>query len=90
MSGFELGEPAFYAYHYPEPPGLKEATILPEGAAYHPDLGEFILRYDDARRAADPGEAILNFFQSTYDAAATLAGWDRQTLEGSSQKGVRS
>ncbi len=74
-------EPAFYAYIYPEPAGYKEAAVRPDAAYYHPEMGEFVLHYEDARRSAAPDEAILAFFQSTYEAAATLAGWDRAALE---------
>ncbi|HZR25129.1 MAG TPA: DUF5996 family protein [Vicinamibacterales bacterium] len=79
-SGFVL-EPAFYAYAAPEPPGLKEARIRPDAAYYHRDFGEFILPYEAVRTAASPDEAIRQFVASTYDAAATLARWDRATLE---------
>ena len=81
MSGITLGQPAFYAYMYPGPPGQGEATIRPDAAHFDPTLGEFILLYDDARRAASPERAMLEFFDSTYDALATRAGWDRQALE---------
>jgi len=80
-AGVTLGAPAFYAYIYPEPAGFKEATIQPAAASYDPKLGEFILPYEDARRAPSPAQAILDFFQSSYAAAAALAGWDRATLE---------
>jgi hypothetical protein len=73
--------PAFYAYTYPEPPGLKTASIRPAAAFYSQELGEFLLRYDDVRSASSPGQALLEFFQSTYEAGATLAKWDRETLE---------
>jgi hypothetical protein len=81
MAGFELGESAFYSYVYPEPEGFRATAVLPEAASFHPDLGLFLLRYDDAQRAPSPEQAVLDFFQSTYEAAATLAGWDRQALE---------
>jgi hypothetical protein len=81
MSGVAVGEPAFYAYVYPEPPGFAAAPVRPAAAYYDPSLGEFLLRYDDARRADSPEQAILEFFQSTYEAAATLAAWDRTALE---------
>ena len=80
-SGVTLGQPAFYAYIYPEPPGFKEAPVRPAAARYHEQLGEFILFYEDVRRADFPERAISDFFDSTYDAAATLARWDRQLLE---------
>jgi hypothetical protein len=74
-------EPAFYAYAVPEPPGLKAARVQPDGAFYHPDLNEFILPYEVVRTAAAPGAAIAAFIDSTYDRAATLAGWDRAALD---------
>ena len=76
-----LLEPSFYAYAVPEPPGLKEARVRPEAAYYHRELGEFILPYDAVRTAASPDQAILAFVESTYDRAATLAGWDRAALD---------
>jgi hypothetical protein len=86
-SGLILGEPAFYAYIYPEPAGFKEARVKPVGAAYRPDFGEFVFPLEAARRAAAPGHAILEFFESTYEAAAACAGWDRATLERAPEHG---
>ena len=77
-----LLQPAFYAYAVPEPEGLKAAALRPEGAYYHPELCEFILPYEAVRTAASPEGAIAAFVDSTYDRAATLAGWDRRVLEG--------
>lgn len=74
-------EPAFYAYAVPEPEGLKAAHVRPEGAYYHGELGEFILPYEAVRTAASPEDEIQAFIASTYEAAATLAHWDRQALE---------
>ena len=74
-------EPAFYAYAVPEPPGLKTAAIQPDGAFYHPELNEFILPYEAVRTAASPEAAVAAFVDSTYEQAATLAGWDRAALE---------
>jgi len=74
-------EPAFYAYTYPEPPGLKTAPIRPAAASYSQELGEFLLHYDDVRSTSSPDQALLEFFQSTYEAGATLAQWDREALE---------
>jgi hypothetical protein len=76
-----LLEPAFYAYAVPEPPGLKNAQVQPEGAYYHRELGEFILPYEEVRRAASPDAAIMAFVDSTYDRAATLAAWNRPALD---------
>jgi hypothetical protein len=79
--GAPVLEPAFYAYAYPEPPGCPEAAIGPSAASYHPGLREWILPYEAVRRAPDPEAAVLEFAQSTYEAAATLGRWDRAGLE---------
>ncbi len=73
--------PAFYAYAAPEPEGFARQRVRPEAAFYHPELKEFILMYDQVRAAASPEEALLQFCQSTYDAGAILARWDRDSLE---------
>ena len=74
-------EPAFYSYTSPAPPGLESSSLRPAGAFYDPHLGEFLLSYDDVRNAASPDQALLDFFQSAYEAGATLAHWDRAALE---------
>jgi hypothetical protein len=79
--GGPLPEPVFYSYAVPEPPGFKEARVRPEGAYYHRELGEFILPYEAVRAADSPEQAILAFVDSSYDSAATLAGWDRAALD---------
>jgi hypothetical protein len=79
--GGPLPEPVFYAYAVPEPAGLKEAAIWPEGAYYHRELGEFILPYEAVRNAASRDQAVRDFVGSTYDRAATLGGWDRPALD---------
>jgi hypothetical protein len=73
--------PAFYSYAYPEPPGFREAPLRPSGAFYHPDLREFLLPYDMVRSADSPDDVLLEFLQSTYEAAADGGRWDRQALE---------
>jgi len=73
--------PAFYSYTYPESPGLRTALILPVAAFYSQELGDFFLRYDDVRSASSPEQALLEFFQSTYEVGATLGQWDREALE---------
>ena len=73
--------PAFYSYTVPEPPGLKAATLRPSAAWYSPGMGEFLLRYDDIRSADAPEKVLQEFLQSTYEAGATLAHWDREALE---------
>jgi hypothetical protein len=79
--GAGLGEAAFYAYAYPEPDGFRKHAVKPEAAYYSEQLGEFILPYEAVRTAGDPDGALLDFLQSTYEAAADLAGWDRNALE---------
>jgi len=72
---------AFYCYSAPEPSGLAQYPIRPAGAFYHPGLREFLLMYDDVRSASSPKAALLDFLQSTYEAGASLAKWDRRELE---------
>jgi hypothetical protein len=66
---------------YPEPPGCRTASITPDAAFFHPELAEFILPYEKVRLAANPDQLILDFYRSTYEIGATLAGWDRAPLE---------
>lgn len=73
--------PAFYAYAYPEPPGFVDARVGPPGAFYSPDFREFILPYNRVRESSTPDETLLQFFQTTYEAAADLGKWDRAALE---------
>jgi hypothetical protein len=72
---------AFYSYAYPQPGGFADWPVEPAAASYDPDLGEFLLPYAAVRTAPDPDAALLSFLQSTYEAAATLANWDRPALE---------
>jgi hypothetical protein len=72
---------AFYSYTMPAPAGLEKETIRPSAAHWDTQMGEFILNYDDVRAAASPEQVILDFCQSTYEAGAKLAQWDRQVLE---------
>ena len=73
--------PAFYSYTVLSPAGIAEARVRPEAAKWNSQLSEFILMYDDVRRADSPEQALLEFLESTYDAGASLAKWDRATLE---------
>jgi hypothetical protein len=73
--------PAFYSYAYPEPPGYRATKIRPDAAFFSEALGEFILPYDAVRTAADPDKALLEFLQSTFEAAANAGKWDREALE---------
>jgi Family of unknown function (DUF5996) len=79
--GGEVKGAAFYAYAAPEPPGFAEQKVKPAAAFYHPGMKEFLLMYDDVRLAASAREALLGFLQSTYEAGANLARWDRKELE---------
>jgi hypothetical protein len=79
--GAGLGEAAFYSYSYPEPEGYREYSVIPEAAYYHDELKEFILPYEAVRKADQPDAALLDFLQSTYEAAANLSRWDRVALE---------
>ncbi len=79
--GGGLDYPAFYAYAYPAPPGFRNATVGPDAAFWHDGLSEFILPYDAVASAADPDEALMAFLVSSYEAAADLAGWDRELLD---------
>jgi len=85
-AGFWLGdqrapEPSFYSYAYPTPVGFSHAPVRPAGARFDEGLGEFLLPYELVRRAADPDEILLDFLESTYEAAANLGRWDRAALE---------
>jgi hypothetical protein len=75
------GRAAFYSYAYPEPAGFGQAPVRPRSAAYNGDVGQFLLDYDAVRTAASPDDALLDFMQSTYEAAAIRGGWDRTALE---------
>jgi hypothetical protein len=79
--GGDIKGAAYYAYAAPEPAGFGQASVRPAQAYYHPQLKEFLLMYDDVRASASPRAALLEFLQSTYEAAANLAKWDRTELE---------
>jgi hypothetical protein len=73
--------PAYYSYAYPAPAGFSDARVQPAQAFFSKELGEFILPYDAVRTAAEPRAVLMDFLQSTYDAAADLGKWDRKSLE---------
>ena len=79
--GGGLGFPAFYSYAYPVPEGFAAEKVEPAEAYFDEKLGEFMLPYDAVRTAADPDQTLLAFLQSTYEAAANLAQWDRTALD---------
>lgn len=77
----QMPKPIFYSYAYPEPQGFSTAAARPAVASYSPDLKEFVLPYDEVRQSASPDAALLEFMQSSYEAAADFGGWDRSELE---------
>jgi hypothetical protein len=79
--GGDIKGAAFYSYASPTPDGFGERVARPSAASYNKQLGEFLLMYDDVRAAQSPRETLLDFCQSTYDAAANLGHWDRAALE---------
>jgi len=79
--GDPVAYPIFYSYAYPAPDGFEDAPVKLASAFYSTDLGEFILPYDEVRKAEKPDKLLLDFLQSTYEAAATLGKWDRKALE---------
>jgi Family of unknown function (DUF5996) len=79
--GGDMKGAAFYAYAAPEPSGYAQAAVRPSKAFYHPEMKEFFLMYDDVRLDSSPRNALLEFLQSSYDAGANLAKWDRAELE---------
>jgi hypothetical protein len=79
--GGDIKGAAFYAYAAPEPAGFAAEKVKPAAAFYHPQMKEFLLMYDDVRSADSPPKALMEFLQTTYDAAANLAKWNRKELE---------
>ena len=72
---------AFYSYAYPTPADFGAQEILPVEAFFNKEMGEFLLLYDDVRKAAFPEKMLMEFLQSTYDAAADTGNWDKKSLE---------
>jgi Family of unknown function (DUF5996) len=79
--GGDIKGPAFYSYTTPEPAGFKTYAVGPKGAFYQQGIGEFLLMYDDIRGGTSPESQLMEFLQSTYEAGANLAHWDRTALE---------
>jgi len=79
--GGSVQDAAFYSYAAPQPQGFNDEQARPDAAFYDRQLGEFLLMYDDVRKAESPTASLLEFCQSTYEVAATLGKWDRSTLE---------
>jgi hypothetical protein len=87
--GGPIPYPAFYSYAYSAPTGFSKASVKPDPAFYSTDLREFILPYDAVRQSESPDQTLLDFFQTTYKAAADLADWDRVSLERAGEQGAR-
>jgi hypothetical protein len=79
--GGDVKEAVFYSYMVPEPQGFKEARVRPDAAYYDRQLNEFLLKYEDVRKAASPTASLLEYCQTTYEAGASLGQWDRSVLE---------
>jgi hypothetical protein len=79
--GGEVKDAAFYSYMAPEPQAFKAARVRPETAYYHKQIGEFLLMYEDVRKAESPVATLLEFCETTYEAGASLGNWDRSSLE---------
>ena len=79
--GNGVDEAAFYCYAAPAPPGFAEQKVRPANAFYHAGMGEYLLMYEEVRKAESPTTALLEFLQSTYEAGATTGKWDRKALE---------
>ena len=77
----DVKDAAFYSYMVPEPQGFKEARVRPDAAYYNKQLGEFLLMYEDVRKAESPSTALLDFCQTTYEAGANFGHWERTALE---------
>jgi Family of unknown function (DUF5996) len=78
----QIPQPVFYSYAYPEPEGFRSASVRPGAAVYNATLREFILPYEEVRQSSSPDDTLLDFLQSTYEAAANLGSWNRRELEG--------
>ena len=77
--------PIFYAYAYPSDPSFGEQKVLPKEAFYSPEMGEFILKYEDVQKSGEPEKILLDFLRTTYEAAAITSNWDRSALEKSNE-----
>ncbi|HZC21720.1 MAG TPA: DUF5996 family protein, partial [Candidatus Binatia bacterium] len=77
----EITDAAFYCYAAPAPQGFAEQKVRPAQALYHSGVGEYLLMYDDVRRAKSPSGTLIEFLESTYEAGATTGKWDRKALE---------
>lgn len=77
----QFPHPVFYSYCYPTPPDFSKQTVQPKEAFFSNEMGEFMLRYDIVRKSSDPENTLMQFLQSTYEAAAKVGNWKREELE---------
>jgi len=77
----QFGEPLFYSYCYPTPDDFAKQAVKPSSAFFNEDLGEFVLLYKDLVASDNPDDMLMDFLQTTYDAAAKTLNWDRKALE---------
>ena len=85
--GGPVDDAAFYAYAYPQPDGFADAKVAPDSAWYDKDFSEFILMYESVRQSDDPASTLMQFLQTTYDAAATLGNWEKNLSRPPGPKG---
>jgi hypothetical protein len=79
--GGEIKDAALYCYAAPEPQGFAQQKVRPSAAFYKESMGEFVLMNEEVRRSGSPAGRVLDFLESTYEAGANLAKWDRKALE---------
>lgn len=79
--GEQFPQAIFYSYAYPTPEGFSEARVRPDEAFWTDEMGEFVLPYAAVQGADSPEDKLMEFLESTYEAAANLAEWDRDALE---------
>lgn len=77
----QFPHPVFYAYCYPAPAEFSQQPVKPHEAFYSAEMGEFMLLYEVVQRSDDPEGVLLQFLQTTYEAAANTGRWDRRELE---------
>jgi hypothetical protein len=88
--GGAVAGPAYYSYTVPPPAGIEKAAVRPAAASWNAQLGEFVLMYDDVRKATSPEDALYQFLESTYEAGASLGNWDRAALEAPHERHLHS
>ncbi|WEK48046.1 MAG: DUF5996 family protein [Candidatus Andeanibacterium colombiense] len=86
--GSGIEEPCFYSYAYPAPEGFADQAVQPDAARFDRALGEFVLTYEAVRSSPDPRQTLLEFLQSTFENAATLADWDDGLTCAIGRKGI--